>query len=419
MINVRAQMPQWARDLFKPSRYKVFYGGRGAGRSWSFARALLIMGSQKRLRILCCREFQKSLDDSVHKLLSDQIALMKLPGWEIKKAFIVHKTTKTTFIFEGLRYNTNRIKSMEGIDICWVEEAESVADDSWQALIPTIRKDGSEIWMSFNPDLEEDPTYQRFVVNKPPNCIAVKVGWEDNPWFPEELRIEKDYLYSVDPEAADHVWGGIPWKRSQSQILGGKWKVDAFEPQKKHPLWKGPFYGLDFGFSEDPTALTESWIEYLPGKVRRNANATLYVRRESWKIGLDLHKMRTTWHPVFTPNLSRCIVRADDSRPESISYLKQHGFQRIRGAKKWPGSVEDGIAYLRQFREIVIHPSCKHTREEFKLYSYKVDPKTREVLRQIVDKHNHTVDAIRYSLQPFIRARRKRSSYAGTTYSAA
>lgn len=343
--------------------------------------------------------------------------MLKIPGWQIQQKSIVHVVTGTTIIFEGLRYNTNRIKSMEAIDICWVEEAESVTKDSWEILIPTIRKEGSEIWISFNPDLEEDATYQRFVANEPPNAFVQKVGWEDNPWFFEtEMPEEKDYLYRVDPEAADHVWGGYPKKHADAQILQGKWRVEAFEPDPKDQAWAGPFYGSDFGYSVDPTAAVELWIHRKPGQPQ----GTLYVRRESYKIKLDIEFIQRTWTLAFGRYFPQRPVKADGSRPETINYLKRHGIRRITAAYKWPGSVEDGIAYLRAFEAIVIHPDCPHYKEECRLYSYKVEANTGEVLPKIVDKHNHLIDATRYALVSMIRLRRGTTSgYGGQSYATA
>ena len=413
---LEAEMPAFAIKLFSPAQYKVFYGGRGGGRSWSFARALLIMGAKTKLRILCCREFQKSLEDSVHKLLTDQITLLNLPAWKVNQKTIEHRVTGTTFQFEGLRYNANRIKSFEGIDICWVEEAEAVTHESWRILIPTIRKAGSEIWISFNPYLESDPTYQRFVINKPPNCVVIKTGWEDNPWFPKRLQSEKDYLYKVDAEEADHVWGGTPWKASAAQIMRDKWDIEPFTPQHE---WLGPYFGLDFGFSENPNAMVECYIRRMMKKPKRVENTILYINRESWHLRLDIHKMLPVLKKDLGNSVGRRVVRADAARPETISYLKQHGMPRIIAAKKWNGSIEDGIEYMRQFERIVIHPRCKHMQDEAKAYSFKVDEQTNEVTKRIIDKHNDLWDAVRYALQPHIRARKKGSRYAGTNYSAA
>ena len=416
--NALAKLPYYSRGLFIPKRYKVYWGGRGAARSWSFARAILIMGSQRTLRILCCREYQKSIADSVHKLFQDQMAIMELPGWSVTKKEIVHVGTGSSIIFEGLRYNTNRIKSLEGIDICWVEEAESVSKESWEILIPTIRKDESEIWISFNPDLEDDPTYQRFVVEDPPNAIVEKVGWEDNPWFPKILEEEKNYLYRIDPEAADHVWGGEPRKSSEAQILHGKWHVESFEPVPGSSLWLGPYMGADFGFAEDPTGCLELWVKKVqrhPGEIA--SQGILYVRRESWKIRLDIDKTYDQWMRDMGTSVTHRIIRADSSRPETISYLKRHGPRRITGVFKWPGSVEDGIAYLRGFEKIIIHPDCSHFKEECRLYSYKIDRDTGEILPKVVDKHNHLIDCARYALAPRIRARKTQTTqYAGHSY---
>lgn len=415
-------MPEFASCCFTPARYKVLWGGRGAGRSWGFATAILVMGGQRELRVLCCREFQKSIDDSVHQLFRDLIERYKLPGWDVQKTQIVHRGTGTQIAFEGLRYNTNRIKSYEGVDICWVEEAESVTADSWQILIPTIRKKDSEIWISFNPDLESDPTYQRFVINTPHNAIVKKVGWEDNPWFHQtEMPAEKDWLYRVDPETAEHVWGGVPRKSSVAQIFRGKWHVEAFTPRplerddKGRPVWVGPYTGADFGFADDPTTCVEAWIKRradLP-----MSQGELFIHRESWALHLDIDKIRDRWMRDIDLHVYRRNIKADSARPETISYLRRHGIPRIQPVFKWRDSVEDGIAYMRQYERIVIHPRCKRVKEEFRLYSYKVDEKTNEVLPKVVDKHNHCIDGIRYSLAPMIRQRRNLgANYKGVQY---
>jgi phage terminase large subunit len=203
-----SELPFKLRCLFEPSRYKILYGGRGGAKSWSVARALLVIGAQRTVRILCAREFQSSIADSVHKLLSDQIAEMGMAAfYKIEKATI-YGINGTEFRFAGIRTNIGAIKSFEGVDICWVEEAANVSRASWSTLIPTIRKDGSEIWVSFNPELEMDETYQRFVVRPPKSAIVVKIGWEDNPWFPATLRQEMVELRERDEDAYLHVYGG-------------------------------------------------------------------------------------------------------------------------------------------------------------------------------------------------------------------
>jgi phage terminase large subunit len=405
---IQADFPEWAAELFQPHRYKAVYGGRGASRSWSFARALLIQGAARKLFILCTREFQSSIQDSVHKLLSEQIHLLNLPGYIIEKHLIRHVVTGTEFVFEGIRFNINKIKSMEGIDVCWVEEAESISEESWQVLIPTIRKPGSEIWVSFNPYLEEDPTSQRFIMSPPPSAWTKEVNWRDNPWFPDVLREEMEFAYSVDAEAAEWVWGGKFRKGSQAAVFAGKWRVDRMQPDPKDARWIGPLFGADFGFGNDPATVVKVWIYRTS-----NLAQTLYIEKESYRHKLDLHRMPDQWNRDV-PGTFRHLIRADSARPESISYLKQHGMPRIVSTLKWPGSIEDGVAYIRNFVEVVINPECIHTKDEFRLYSYKTDKQTGAILPVILDKHNHLIDPIRYALSPLIRlAKQKKTTFSG------
>lgn len=410
-IQLRAQLPAWSAQMRHPHRYKVSYGGRGASRSWTFARMLLIRAATAPIRVLCTRELQTSIKDSVHKLLDDQIKLMGLAGFTVLDREIRH-ANGSLFLFEGLRYNINKIKSFEGIDVCWVEEAERVPKDSWDALIPTIRKEGSEIWVTFNPDEEADNTYQRFIKVPPRDALVMCVTWKDNPWFPRVLQLEKDYAYATDPDGADHVWGGSTRKINAAQILKGKWLIEEFTPVMAHTApedcadlrekracshaWDGPYQGMDFGYSSDPFASLRCWIH----------KRRLYVERELYRLGLELdHIVPAVEHAV--PDFAKYVTRADSSRPDSISYLRRHGFARILGAVKGKGSVEDGIAHLRSYDMIVIHPRCTHTADEAKHYSYKVDERSGDILPDIVDAFNHCIDALRYALEPMMKQQRK------------
>ena len=216
-----AQFPEKLQCLFVPKRLKVLYGGRGAGRSWGVARALLILGSNRPIRVLCAREFQNSITDSVHKVLADQIEALGLSDfYDVQAARIVGKNG-TSFAFEGIKNNASRIKSYEGIDYCWVEEAAKVSRASWGVLIPTIRKTGSEIWITFNPELETDYTYSRFVKNRAEgavelgdgswvseNAFVTKMTWRDNPWFPDVLRVEMEADKKRDYDHYLNVWEG-------------------------------------------------------------------------------------------------------------------------------------------------------------------------------------------------------------------
>lgn len=391
---MKARIPEAFEDLFTPSRYKIWYGGRGGAKSWSFADALLIKALRNRTKILCARELQNSIADSVHSLLCSQIDRLGMGLYYDTTQSQIRCVSGSVFIFSGLRFNPKRLKSMEDIDICWVEEAETVSEDSWKLLTPTIRKPGSEIWVTFNPDLETDPAYKRFVKNPPPNSIVRKVGWEDNPWITEELLAEKAHLYSVDPDAADHVWGGNTRRHSKAEILAGKYCVEPFEPEED---WAGPYYGADWGFAQDPVALVRCWVSGDP----QYLNHTLWIEHEAGGIGIDNDELPQLFDSV--PGTREHTCYADSARPETISHMRKHGFDRMKPCKKWDGSVKDGIAHLRGYNRIVIHPRCKRWLNEAQHYKYKSDRLTGEVLPVIVDANNHFIDATRYALGPLIR----------------
>ena len=204
----KAEFPDALQFLFEPKRYKILYGGRGGSKSWGIARALLMLGTSKPLRVLCAREMQTSIAQSVHKLLKDQVTALGLEAFYEVQQYVIKGQNGTEFTFHGLKHNIANIKSVEGTDICWVEEAQTVSKTSWDTLIPTIRKEGSEIWISFNPSLEADETYQRFVAHPPANSIIKRINWTDNPWFPEVLRQEKDELKAKDYDSYLTVWEG-------------------------------------------------------------------------------------------------------------------------------------------------------------------------------------------------------------------
>jgi phage terminase large subunit len=287
-----------------------------------------------------------------------------------------------------------------------VEEAEKISEESWKVLIPTIRRPGSEIWVTFNPDEENDPTYQRFVVNTPPDAWVMEVNWTENPWWNEadcaELRKEKDYLYRVDADAADWVWGGKPRTNRSAQIFRGKYVVEAFEPPdslvRSEMKWDGPYYGADWGFANDPTVLTRDWIV---GFEHGKTQGKLMIEYESYGIGVEITDTPELFDKV--PESRSHKIHADNSRPETISHVKNAGFM-IEGCEKWKGCEQDRVAFMRSFEQIVIHPRCKHSIEEARLYSFKVDRLTKEVTTDIVDKHNHTWDARGYGLESLVMA---------------
>jgi phage terminase large subunit len=385
---LKPEIPKPFECLRQPARTKVFYGGRGGAKSWSIARHLVIDAAKRRLRVLCAREFQSSIADSVHRLLTDQIWALGLQRrYNITQTSITSKCG-SQFLFKGLRKSIQEIKSTEGIDICWVEEAQSVTADSWDILIPTIRKEGSEIWISFNPGEEADPTYQRFVVKPPPGAVVRKIGFADNPWFPETLNKERLYLRSIDLDAYDHIWGGNPKTITDAVIFGKRSAVEAFET----PADARFFFGADWGFANDPTTLIRSFIK----------DECLFIDQEVFGYGTEIDELPALFDKI--PGSRDWPIKADASRPETISYMRRQGFS-IGPADKWDGCVEDGITHLKGFKRIVIHERCKRTNEERRLYRYKVDAKTGDVLPVIVDRFNHSWDAIRYSLDGYIQRR--------------
>lgn len=231
MSSTIAEFPDALQFLFHPSRYKVLYGGRGSAKSWGVARALLILGAQKALRIPCCREFQKSISDSVHALLSNQIELLGLSAfYEIKNTEIVG-VNGTQFTFHGLKHNITNIKSLEGADVCWIEEAQTVSKSSWDVLIPTIRKTGSELWITYNPELEADETHQRFVVRPPTGAVVAKLTYRDNPWFNDVLKQEMLDLKVRDSDAHDNVWEGNCKKAVEGAIYSKE--ISLAESEKR------------------------------------------------------------------------------------------------------------------------------------------------------------------------------------------
>jgi len=392
VAEVRVSLPEVFGFLFDPPlgavRYRVSYSGRGAAKSWSFGRALLLHGAEHRLRILCVREYQASIRDSVHRLLSDQIAAMGLGGfYDIQKAEIVG-LNGTEFLFKGLRRDVAEIKSTEGVDLCWVEEAEAVSDTSWDVLIPTIRKPGSEIWGTFNPALPTDPTYQRFAASRPVRSIVRRVSYRDNPWLPDVLREEQEELLKRDPEAHANIWEGEPWARAEAQVLSGKYVVEEFEPTGS---WQGPYFGADWGFARDPSVLIRCWI----------GDRRLWIEYEAGGPQLGMDETADVFKLI--PGASEHTIRGDSARPETINELRKRGL-KVEPAEKWEGSVKDGISHLRSYDKIVLHPRCKRAIQEARLWRYKTDPRTSDVLPKLHEGNDHIWDAVRYALAPIIRA---------------
>jgi phage terminase large subunit len=383
------ELPPVMLGLFdKLARYRCCYGGRGAGRSWAFARALLVRALERRVRILCAREFQNSIADSIHTLLADQIETLGLGAFFEVQATTIYARNGSEFIFSGIRNNVTRIKSLEGANICFVEEAQGITDQSWQILIPTIRTAGSEIWAAWNPDLEGDPTHVRFVLHPPDSAVVIKTDYSSNPWFPETLKAECEYLARVDADAHAHVWLGECRRHSDAQVFKGKFVAEAFDAGTG---WSGPFFGADWGFAQDPTTLVKCWVH----------ERTLFVEYEAYGVSVDIDRTPALFDTV--PGARNHVIGADSARPETISYMKRSGYPQMASVAKWSGSVEDGVAHLRSYEKIVVHPRCIHALEEMRLFSYKVDRLSGDVLADLEPGNDHCIDSIRYALGPLIK----------------
>jgi phage terminase large subunit len=396
MSKARISLPPKLLQVFSPARgdllYRGAYGGRGSAKSMSFALMAAIWGYAEPIRILATREIQASIKESFHAELKAAIALHPwLEAHYDVGVDYLRGNNGTEFIFKGLRHNTSAIKSLAKIDLTIVEEAEDVPEESWLDLEATIfRQPKSELWVIWNPRKRGSPADKRFRVNPPTRSKIIQLNWQDNPFFPPTLNeLRKREQTRLDPATYAHVWEGAYLENSNAQILANKVTVDEFTPAQD---WDGPYFGLDFGFAQDPTAAVKCWIY----------DENLFIEYEAGKIGLEIDN--TAQYVIEAiPEADKHTIRADSARPESISYLKRHGLPRIESVKKWAGSVEDGIAHMRGYKQIIVHPRCKEVIKETRLYSYAVDRLTGDVLPKIVDANNHYMDAIRYALAPLIK----------------
>jgi len=417
----KPEIPEAFSDIWKPAPFKVYYGGRGKGASWSMVRALIYKAHTQRLFIVCGREVQKSIKDSIHRLIKNQIKLLGLSEFfDVRGEIIRGLASGSEIVFIGLSaMNIDAQRSLEGCDILYMSEAANISAYTWETIVPTIRKDDSEIWVDFNPNLETDATYQKFVANKPPTgSIVRKVHYYENPHFPKRLEQQRqDALQRIEDALAkadgnrddasviqaqldyDHVWGGECRKLSMAAVFRSRVEFAVFDT----PADARFFHGADWGFADDPSTLVRSFI--LEGVDERTGRKwqDLYIDREMFGYHVEIDNLPQHYDSIATAR--NWPIKADASNPAQISYMRRQGFN-ITAAKKWDGSVEDGIAHLKAFRRIVIHErNCPNMVREAKLYSFKVDKNTREILPIIVDKENHGWDAVRYSLDGYILKR--------------
>jgi phage terminase large subunit len=396
--------------IWAPSRYKVAYGGRGSAKSWGFGGVGVSIGTLRPLRFLWVRETQSSIKESVHALLKSRIENLGLSRYYDVQEQAIYGYNGTEHVFAGIKTDPGKIKSAEGFDVCVVVEAEKVSETSWKVLAPTIRETGSEIWVEFNPRDIKDPTSQRFIERMPPQCRRVKVNWSDNPFFPAELELERQYALQLINEAKDdderaqyqadydHVWEGFYQQRSDAAVFRRRVVIEDFDgPPERTRL----HFGADWGFANDPTALIRFWITN--HKDERGLDyQELWIDHEKYGYRCEIDETPALFDQV--PESRKWPIKADGARPETISYMRRHGFN-ITAAEKWQGSLEDGVAHVKGFRRIHIHTRCKKLQEEARLYQYKIDRTTNEVLPIILDANNHGWDAVRYGLDGYIQRR--------------
>jgi phage terminase large subunit len=390
VTTLRIETPEWALPLLNPARYKAAYGGRGSGKSHTFAELLIeahIMDQTS--RSVCVREVQKSLAQSVKRLLELKIEQMNAGAYfEVQEAVIKSKRGDGLIIFQGMQNHTaDSIKSLEGYDRAWVEEAQSLSQRSLDLLRPTIRKPGSELWFTWNPSQATDPVDALLRGEKPPpDATVLEVNFDGNPWFPDVLRQEMEYDRSRDPDKYAHVWKGGYLQNSTARVFKN-WRVEEFDAPADaiHRL------GADWGFANDPTVLVRCHI----------IGRTLYIDHEAYMVGCEITNTPDLFMTI--PEAERWPLVADSSRPETISHMRKHGFPKIMAAVKGKDSVNEGIEWLKSY-DIVVHPRCTHTIDELTFYSYKTDPLTSKILPVLQDLNNHVIDALRYACEGVRRA---------------
>lgn len=391
---MKVEIPEKLGFLFEAKRYKVLYGGRGGAKSWGIARTLIIMAYQKPLRILCAREFQKSTSDSVHKLLSDQIKALGLESeFEVLQTSIRCRNG-SEFSFVGIRHNIDNIKSFEGVDIVWVEEAQTVSKTSWDVLIPTIRKEGSEIWISFNPELETDETYRRFVANPPRSAYVLKVNWSDNPWFPDVLKQEMLDLKANDYDAYLHVWEG----HCRQHLEGAVYAKELREAAEQGRLCRVPYDTTkpvhtfwDLGWSDH----TSIWfaqsvgfeyriVDFIQDRQKTIAHFLQVLQGKGYVYGND-----------WLPHDAQSKTLASAGR--SIEEIMRAAGRKVRIVPKL--SVEDGINAARTvFANCWFdQDKCTDGLQALRHYRYEVDPDTHQFSKTpLHDENSHAADAFRY-----------------------
>jgi phage terminase large subunit len=391
----KARFPAKLKCLFEPAkaRYRVLYGGRGGSKSWNIARALLLKGCEQSIRVLCAREFQTSIKDSVHKLLVDQIHNLELEAHYEVTDRTIRGINGTEFIFVGVKNNTNNVKSIEGIDICWVEEAQSVSPNSWNVLVPTIRKADSEIWISFNPELPTDETWKRFVINPPENSVIQKINWSDNPWFPEVLDLERRALQGRDIEAYNNVWEGIPRQTVDGAIFAKEVTMADLEGRICNVPYDAskPVHAVfDLGWADQ----TACWLLQFVGQETRLLR---YFEDSQQTMSYYLAKLQSFGYVYDTIWLPHDAKAKSLGTGKSIEEIVRATGMKVQILDRVP--VNDSINAAR-----TIFSKCYFDRQNteeglqcLRHYRYDVDPDTKMFsAKPLHDEYSHGADAFRY-----------------------
>jgi phage terminase large subunit len=343
-------------------------------------------------RILCGRELQKSIRDSSKRLIDDAIERLGVRAAFTSTEQEIRGPNDSLFLFSGVKGNANGIKSMEGITTWWGDEAQAFSQSSIDTLVPTIRKPGSRLIWTWNPDLNTDPVdamfrggnlddEDRLAFKPPPQSIVREVNYSDNPWFPDVLRAEMEYDRSRDYDKFLHVWQGEYRRNSEARVFKN-WRVEDFDA----PTGSEFRLGADFGYSIDPSCALRCYIN----------GRNLYVDYEAWGLQVEIVNLPALFMTI--PDAEKYWMTADSSRPETISHLRKNGFPRIAPALKGARSVEEGIEFLKSY-DLIVHPRCEHLISELTHYSYKVDSLTGQVTAVLADKDNHLIDAMRYACE--------------------
>lgn len=396
-VNIQMEVPRAYQPFLYPKRYKGAWGGRGSGKSNFFAELAIVQSVMNAdLKFAGIREIQKSIQFSVKELLVEKIKKFGVEHYFDIQDKVIKRNVMPwekgvkdgIFIFQGLQsHNADSIKSLQGFDRFWAEEASALSKPSLRKLRPTLRAADSEFWASWNPESADDAIDDFLrspeVENDPDFCV-LKVNWSDNPWFPKELELERQIDLKRNPEDYAHIWEGGYLTRSNALVFRN-WKIEEFDTPKDARF----YFGADFGF-KDPATLIRMWID---GK-------TLYIDHEAFKVNCPIDELPKLFGGV--PEAYSGNIRADSSRPDTIDYLRRNGFPKMVPCTKGPNSVKEGVEFLQSF-DIKIHPRCKNAIREFSMYKYKVDSKTEEVLNEFEDKENHIIDPARYALELYRR----------------